>query len=145
MAQVRLMPMNTNKTLEQLEKDVWAEPEYNSKLVITCHQLRKKPLANFEVEDLRIMINQNIGLNFMIPLALDQLSINILAEGDYYEGDLLTTVLRVNREYWKENKGQLNTLRTLFHSNSELLNNFDTTEDIKQDWTTTFEQLNELK
>ena len=91
------------------------------------------------------MINRNIGLNFLIPLALDQLSTNILAEGDYYEGDLLTAVLRVNREYWKENKGQLNTLRTLFHANCELLNNFDTTEDIKHGWTTAFEQLNELK
>jgi len=137
--------MNTHVTLEQLENDVWGEPEYKSNLVITCHQLRKKPLVNFEVEDLRIMISQNIGLNFLIPLALDELSSNILAEGDYYEGDLLTTVLGVNNEYWQGKKDQLDSLRALFHANSELLKNFETSEDIKQGWMTAFERLNELK
>ncbi len=32
--------------------------------VITCHKLRKKQLNNFDIEDLRIMIGQNIGLIF---------------------------------------------------------------------------------
>ena len=102
----------------------------------TCHQVLKKPLADIKVEDLRIMINQNVGLNFLIPIALEELSTNILAEGDYYEGDLLTVVLRVNLEYWQANKDQLNNLRTLFVTNSKLLNNFDTTEDINQGWKT---------
>ena len=92
-----------SKSLEALEKDYWPEPEYPSKLVTTCHNLRKKPLSDFDIEDLRIMIGQNIGLKFLIPLAIQALQVNILAEGDYYEGDLLKSVLTSDKAYWQVN------------------------------------------
>ena len=88
------------KSLENLENDYWREPTYDSNLVKTCHSLRKKPIKDFEIEDLRIMIGQNIGLKFLIPVALDKLRDNILAEGDYYEGDLLKAVLTSETEFW---------------------------------------------
>jgi hypothetical protein len=45
-----------SKTLENLEKGYWGEPEEKSYLVTTCHKLRKKQLKDFETEDLRIMM-----------------------------------------------------------------------------------------
>jgi len=90
------------KSLESLEKDFWGEiPKDESYLVSTCHKLRKKQLQEFEIEDLRIMIGQNIGLKFLIPLAIKVLQDNILAEGDFYEGDLLKSVLSSDASYWK--------------------------------------------
>jgi hypothetical protein len=46
------------------------------------------------------MIGQNVALPFLIPLAVEVLEHDALAEGDFYPGDLLATVLRVEREYW---------------------------------------------
>ena len=91
--------MFQEKTLENLEKDFWGKPDHDSHLVRTCHQLRKKPLKDFKIEDMRIMIGQNIGLKFLIPLALEKLRQDILSEGDYYIGDLLKAVLTSETEF----------------------------------------------
>ena len=84
------------KTLEQLEKDIWGEPEFGSTLVTTCHALRKKPIGAFTVEDLRIMLGQDIGSRYLLPLAKAVLRDDPLAEGDFFPGDLVEAVLRHN-------------------------------------------------
>ncbi len=109
------------KSLENLEKDYWGEPNYDSHLVKTCHQLRKKPIKNFEIEDLRIMIGQNIGLKFLIPIALDRLKFNILAEGDYYEGDLLKAVLTCEKVFWINESELTKELDAIISDNEEIL------------------------
>ena len=110
-----------NKSLENLEKDFWNEPEFPSHLVITCYKLRKKQLNNFDIEDLRIMIGQNIGLNFLIPIAIEKLNQNILAEGDFYEGDLLKSVLTSETDYWKIEKENWLLICNLFKENESKL------------------------
>ena len=109
------------KTLENLEKDYWGEPTYDSHLVQTCHQLRKKPLKEFETEDLRTMIGQNIGLKYLIPIALATLKENILAEGDLYQGDLLKSVLTSDREFWCREKDFWVELEEIISNNEQLL------------------------
>jgi hypothetical protein len=109
------------KSLEVLEKDNWEEPKYDSHLVKTCHQLRKKPIKDFDIEDLRIMIGQNIGLKFLIPIALDKLRDNILAEGDYYEGDLLKAVLTSETEFWNNESELTGELEAIISDNEERL------------------------
>jgi hypothetical protein len=109
------------KSIEKLEKDFWREPGYESHLVKTCHQLRKKPLKDFEIEDLRIMIGQNIGLKFFIPLALEKLRENILAEGDFYEGDLLKSVLKSEVSFWEGRADLFEEFNKVIQQNLELL------------------------
>jgi len=89
-----------SRTLDELDPPVWGEPTFDSHLVTTCHALRRKPLREFSVEDLRIMIDQRIGLSWMIPLALEALEAEPLAEGDLYPGDLLAAVLSVEADRW---------------------------------------------
>ena len=97
--------MNTlNKTIEQLEKNKWGEPEFQSHLVVTSHKLRKKKLKDFTVEDLRLMIGQNIGNQFLIPLAINHLRQDINSEGDFYPGDLLKSVLKSETSFWENNQ-----------------------------------------
>ena len=115
------MRPNMEETLEQIEKEFWGEPTYGSHLVTTCHKLRKKPLKDFTVEDLRIMIGQNISLDTLIPLALVRLKQNIMAEGDFYQGDLLKSVLGADKEYWKKNQILHRTLSKLFLNNQPSL------------------------
>lgn len=81
-------------TLEQLEKDVWREPGFQSNLTMTCYELRKKELSKFTVEDLRIMLGQSIGAKYLLPMAIKILKENPFAEGDFYEGDLLDAISR---------------------------------------------------
>jgi hypothetical protein len=90
------------KTLQELEGQDWGEPNFPSHLVTTCHALRRKPLRDFTVEDLRIMIGQNISLKYLIPLAIEQLRRDPLIAGDYYLGDLLAAVLLAEPSFWQE-------------------------------------------
>ena len=133
------MSVDLNKTLEQLDENVWGEPDSDSYLVKTCHQLRNKILKDFTIEDLRIMIGQNINLEYLMPIAIEQLKQNILAEGHFYEGDLLNSVLTSEKEYWLVNNHNWQTLCCLFERNSTRLNQFDTTKEIKQNWFKSFE------
>ena len=81
------------KTLEELEQLAWGEQTFDSYLVTTCHRLRKKPVDEFTVEDLRIMIGQKFGLQHLLPRAIEVLEGEPLAGGDFYPGDLLANVI----------------------------------------------------
>jgi hypothetical protein len=103
------------KSLESLEKKTWPtlSSDEGSYLIKTCNALRKKQLQYFTTEDLRIMIGQEIGLYFLIPLAIETLTDNLFAEGDMYEGDLLKNVLDLDSKFWDDNKNywqQLNEI-----------------------------------
>lgn len=57
-------------TIQQLEGDDWGDPEPDaSSLVKRCTRLRRKPLAEFTADDLRVMLGQHIasGRQFTKP------------------------------------------------------------------------------
>ena len=110
------MKPDLNQTLEQLEKETWKNPGYDSYLATTIYSLRKKPLKDFSINDLRIVIGQNMGLDHLIPIAIEKLRKNLLAEGDFYPGDLLNNVLEVDESYWKKNKKQWQAIIELVES-----------------------------
>jgi|SRR5690242_19763234 hypothetical protein len=101
------------KTLENLEKRNIDKQTYGSHLVKRCFELYKIPLDEFTIEDVRIMIGQQIGLDYLIPLAIDALKLDLFAEGDYLEGDLLKSVLSVDTDFWNNNKEYWQTLNEL--------------------------------
>jgi len=88
-------------TLDELENDEWPPaPADATRLVRRCHELRRKDVAAFTTEDLRVMLGQRIGVRFLLPLAVDVLVRDPLAEGDFYPGDLLRNVVRLPRSAW---------------------------------------------
>src|SRR5580658_6464547 len=101
------------KTIENLEKNKWPHHDFDSFLVKRTQELRKIPLNEFTTEDLCIMIGQQIGLEYLIPLALETLKEDIWAEGDFFEGDLLKNVLAVSTDFWHNNKGYWSMLYLL--------------------------------
>ena|SRR6202012_3934816 len=111
------------KSLQNLEKEDWGLPTYPSHLVTRCHELRKIPLNEFKTEDLRIMIGQQIGLPYLIPLAFEKLKDNILAEGDFYPGDLLTNVTKISPDFWAEHHSLHTELKKLISENRDKINN----------------------
>jgi hypothetical protein len=90
------------KTLAELERDDWGNPEFPSSVVERCHQLRHKPIGQMSIEDLRVLILQQIGLSYLVPVALEILNGNPLAEGDCYPGDLLNSLLEIDRSFWEQ-------------------------------------------
>jgi CDI immunity proteins len=90
-----------NKSLQQLDGQDWGEPTFDSHLVTECHRLRRVPLRDFTVEDLRITIGQQIGLEYLVPLALDRLHDDPFVEGAYYPCDLLVNVLGAEARFWQ--------------------------------------------
>jgi len=89
-----------SKTIEQLEGQVWPLDTYPTHVVQESQRLRRVPLRDLTVEDLRLLVSQGIGLNLLVPLALEVLAKNALAEGQFYPGDLLVSVLNVPAEFW---------------------------------------------
>jgi hypothetical protein len=102
-----------SKSLQQLGWQDWGEATYDSRLVKECHRLRRVPLSKFEAEDLRIMIGQNLGLEYLVPLAIEQLQEDPLAEGAYFPGDLLVSVLGGKAEFWRAHPGLRDQTRAL--------------------------------
>lgn len=62
-----------HRTLTDLEGKDWGPPTYDSHLVTECHRLRHVPLKDLGVEDLGTLIGQEIGLPYLIPVAIDLL------------------------------------------------------------------------
>jgi hypothetical protein len=102
-----------NNTLENLEKDKWPHNDFGSFLVRRTQELRRIPLNEFTIEDLRIMIGQQFSLDYLMPLAIEVLTEDLWAEGDFFEGDLLKNVLDVNPEFWRNNKGHWQSIYNL--------------------------------
>jgi CDI immunity proteins len=89
-----------SKTLEELEGVELSEQVWPTPLVKEVHRLRTVPLEKFSTENLRIMIGQQCGLLYLVPMALDVLDLDPWAAGDLYKGDLLHSVLRVESDFW---------------------------------------------
>ena len=85
--------MNINKTLTELENNDWGSSNSESYIEKNCLELRYKPLKDFTNEDLRLMLGQNIGLKYLIPIALNRLEKDQFLEGMHFKGDLLCNVL----------------------------------------------------
>ena len=113
MSRDKMMSDRFKRSLNELEGEAWSPPEYDSHLVRTCHQLRTKPIGDFTAEDLRIMIGQEIGLFFLVPLALQMLEPDIAVSGAFFPGDLLEAVLRVPEDYWLRQQEQRDRLRMI--------------------------------
>lgn len=93
------------KTLAQLEKEIADEifPDDMSPLIGREKELSRKPLKDFTTGNLRFMIQQGYGWKFLIPMALEILLDNPFVSADYYEGDLLKTVVSIDEKFWKNN------------------------------------------
>ena len=87
-------------TVEQLDGEVWPHSDFDSYVVQTSQALRKKPIRSLSDEELRLAIGQQIGLEWLVRLALERLHDNPFRSGDFFPGDLLHNVLRIPSAFW---------------------------------------------
>lgn len=104
-----MMKMNKKllgKNLQQLEKEFPNEilPKEKLPLLPIEKSFSLIPLENFNVENLRFMIQQEFGWKFLIPIAIEILEVNPYADfEDTDSGGLLSSLLRIKKIFWQEN------------------------------------------
>ena len=102
------------KSLETLENSNWGDPSTApTGLVKRCMELSKIPVDNFTLSDLRIMIGQKFGLDYLVPIAVEKIKKDIFIETDFYEGDLLENILKIDTSFWDNNQQVWTDLDTL--------------------------------
>jgi hypothetical protein len=104
-----------SRSLEEIEDDYWGDPPADAtRLISTAYALHKRPVGALDVEGLRLLISQQIGLDTLVPLALDHVERDPLAEGDFYPGDLLDSLMRrVPESYWQAHEDQRARVRSV--------------------------------
>ena len=114
-------PPTCDRSLEELEHDRWPAPSADAtRLVATAHALRRRPIGELTVEDMRLLIGQDVGLPCLLPLALKVLRDNPMAEGEMYGGDLLSAVLTRNPAVWTDSSGLGRELRAIVSELTDL-------------------------
>jgi len=76
-------------------------------------QPTENSIKNLSIDNLRLLINQKIGLTYVVPIAIDFLEDNPWC-GELYRGDLLYAILQIDKSYWCEN-------RDLYYRLSEIM------------------------
>ena len=109
------------RSLEEIDGSRWGDPPADATpLAATVHRLRRVPIDRLDVEGLRMLIGQKEGLDALVPLALDRLEADPLAEGDYYPGDLLAAVLAIPSAHWLAHARQRDRLSAVLDTVTDL-------------------------
>jgi hypothetical protein len=102
-------------SLQQLDGEDWGESMGPTRLVMECHRLRRVPIDQLTGDNLRMLISQRIGLEYLVPRALELLTDDPLLEEDYrlYPGDLLWVLLVRPHAFWTEHDEWRDKLRSI--------------------------------
>ncbi|MFZ6024140.1 MAG: contact-dependent growth inhibition system immunity protein [Bacteroidota bacterium] len=110
---MKVIKPDFSKSLQQLENIFWEDYAFPTPLIEKAHIYRKIPINDLLPSEIRLLIGQNIGLQFLIPKAIEILEIDILTDADFYEGDLLSAILTCDKDYWSNHKEIKQRVRTL--------------------------------
>jgi hypothetical protein len=103
----------TRKSLQELDGEVWGDPpDKATGLMRTVHRLRTVPIGDLAAGELRVLITQGEGLQWLLPIALPVLIAEPLVAGSYYAGDLLKCVMRatLDGDFWRRSPDLAQTL-----------------------------------
>jgi hypothetical protein len=123
------------KTLVDLEGPAWADPDYSSGMVQRIRALGAVPIGEFSSGDLRLVISQQRGLGYLVPLALDRLENDPLVEGELYPGDLLMALESVPGRMWAEHPEWRERLRAILDQAQSRLRMIPDYDPWSTDWT----------
>ncbi|MFK4071771.1 contact-dependent growth inhibition system immunity protein [Streptomyces sp. NPDC029674] len=90
-------------TLEELEGRRWPPPPADATpMVRNVYELRHRPVGTLEPHELARLIGQDVGLPWLLPLAVEILRATApkQAEGGWFDDDLLYAVVTRKPEVW---------------------------------------------
>lgn len=90
-----------SKSLQELDGSDWGDPETaETPMIGRVLALRRKPLEDLTHGEVRLAVGQKVGFPFVLELAVERLRANPLIEGDYYPGDVLAALVRLDVDDW---------------------------------------------
>lgn len=107
--------------------------EYDSGMVNHIKNLYEIRFGEYSDGDIRLLINQELYLNYMIPLALEILSKDPFIEVDYFEGDLLKAIINVSKDYWARNSDDYYVLKNILVQSVDKIDKLSVSNSIKDD------------
>ncbi|MFF7367977.1 contact-dependent growth inhibition system immunity protein [Streptomyces tricolor] len=96
--------VDKSRSIEELEGKRWPDPPTDStNLVRNIHELRKRAIKDLTADELRRLITQDVGLQWLLPVALDFLRETAPDEAaaGWYDDDLLSAVLTRKESTWR--------------------------------------------
>lgn len=90
-----------SKSLQELDGADWGDPKTaETPMIGKVLTLRRKPLADLTNGEVRLAVGQKVGFPFILELAIVRLRVAPLVEGNYYPGDVLAALVRLDEEDW---------------------------------------------
>ena len=105
--------LDEERTLRVLLAIPASKPPYPTSLVERCEIALNTPLGALSMEQIRLLIGQGFGLEYLMPKALGILDINPMIGLAHYEGDLLSACLCVNYDFCASASDLQQRLRTI--------------------------------
>ncbi|MFV0529991.1 MAG: contact-dependent growth inhibition system immunity protein [Flavobacteriales bacterium] len=94
-----------DKSLKKLgvkwEFDIPSEGN-STPIQLRSYSLYQKQLSQYKLDDIRFMIGQEIGSQYLVEIAIGYLKNDILLDAAYYEGDLLNIILKLPLLFWEK-------------------------------------------
>ena len=135
-----------SQTLSDMLHKEWRDeiPYDDSSVVQHMYYLHHTQARRWTVEDYRYLVGQKTGLDIILPKVFEILQHDIKVSGDFYDGDLLNSVLQINADFWKQHKDLYNTVCMLIKNNMEELSKMEyfTDKELLED-ATAFLEMNE--
>jgi hypothetical protein len=93
--------MDETKSIDQLQFTSQRDQASPAGIASRCHQYMEVPIKDLSKEQVRLLLSHDVGTIFLLDKTIRILEEDILADGDFYPGDLLSALLNVNKVYWK--------------------------------------------
>jgi hypothetical protein len=120
------------KTLEELENEIWPEPsETYPGLVAWVCVTRKKKLNELTPYDLFRLLGQNYSLSYIINVIIDILKEDVFIEALIEPGDLFEKTLLIKKEFWLSHKHHWEAIKDLYMQHKDDFENNDDYKSIR--------------
>lgn len=94
--------VDVRKTLPELDPSCFDDAEFDGYVAQLAARLAAKPLRRYGIGDLYGAIRHNVGLPWLVPLAIERLEADPFARAGEHPADLLTAVLESDTRFWQE-------------------------------------------
>ena len=91
---------NRRQSIEDLSGYYWLAPETDSNVVLKSHGMRRKPLAELSLEDIRMGVIQQVGVSYLVPVALEVVERDPYAESLNFGAEITIALLDIPVEFW---------------------------------------------
>jgi hypothetical protein len=96
--------VDIRRNLLELAPGCFDDAEYDDQVAMLARRLAVKPLRKFNATDLYAAIRLNVGLPWVVPLAMARLEEDPFVAAGSHPGDLLTTVLESDSRFWLDRR-----------------------------------------